>query len=65
MGERGLEPPRLAAQPPQDCAYTSSATRPSSIPVSIYFTTDSEEVISFSRYTHKDNTENKPEDHPV
>ena len=25
--ERGLEPPRLAAQPPQGCASTSSATR--------------------------------------
>ena len=27
---RGLEPPRLAAQPPQDCVYTSFTTSASS-----------------------------------
>ena len=25
--ERGLEPPRLAAQPPQGCVYTNFTTR--------------------------------------
>jgi hypothetical protein len=28
VGERGLEPPRLAAQPPQGCVYTNFTTHP-------------------------------------
>lgn len=30
VGEVGLEPTRLAAHGPKPCAYTNSATRPSS-----------------------------------
>ncbi len=28
VGETGLEPAWISPQPPQDCAYTNSATRP-------------------------------------
>ncbi len=31
VGETGLEPAWISPQPPQDCAYTDSATRPHNI----------------------------------
>src|SRR3989344_3047748 len=42
VGERGLEPPRLAAQPPQGCVYTNFTTHPQ--PLKVYCFTDTNSI---------------------